>query len=112
MVDTMKTEQYDTMQGIEQAQAGLGALQDIRRMPELANISLQGYVVTRDKMQRAMPWAVRAEQGLIRVVRGDWNNQFIDECLAFPYGQHDDMVDAVSGAVEMLASGQVLYDFI
>jgi len=45
-------------------------------------------------------------------VRGDWNNQFIDECLAFPYGQHDDMVDAVSGAVEMLASGQVLYDFI
>lgn len=112
MVDTMKTEQYDTMQGIEQAQAGLGALQDIRRMPELVNVSLQGYVVTRDKMQRAMPWAVRAEQGMVRVVRGDWVAQFIDECLSFPHGQHDDMVDAVSGAVEMLASGQVLYDFI
>ena len=49
---------------------------------------------------------------MVRVVRGDWVAQFIDECLAFPHGQHDDMVDAVSGAVEMLASGQVLYDFI
>jgi predicted phage terminase large subunit-like protein len=55
---------------------------------------------------------VRAEQGLIRVVAGDWVSQFIDECLSFPNGQHDDMVDAVSGAVEMLATGQVLYDFI
>jgi predicted phage terminase large subunit-like protein len=112
MLNTMRNEQYDTMQGIEQAQAGLGALQDLRRMPELANVSLQGYVVTKDKLQRAMPWAVRAEQGMVRVVRGEWVNQFIDECLAFPYGDHDDMVDAVSGAVEMLANGQVLYDFI
>lgn len=112
MVTVMKQEQYDTMQGIEQAQAGLGALQDLRRMPEMANVSLQGYVVTRDKLQRAMPWAVRAEQGMVRIVRGEWVPQFIDECLAFPYGDHDDMVDAVSGAVEMLANGQVLYDFI
>lgn len=112
MVETMRAEQYDTQQGIEQAQAGLGALQDIRRLPELVNVSLQGYVVTRDKLQRATPWAVRAEQGLLRVVRGEWVNQFIDECVAFPNGDHDDMVDAVSGAVEMIASGIVLYDFL
>jgi predicted phage terminase large subunit-like protein len=40
----------------------------------------------------------RAESGLVRIVAGEWVRQFIDEATAFPHGEHDDMVDAVSGA--------------
>jgi phage terminase large subunit-like protein len=37
----------------------------------------------------------------VRVVRGDWNKDFLDELQNFPNGQHDDQVDAVSVAWEM-----------
>jgi phage terminase large subunit-like protein len=35
-------------------------------------------------------------------VRGHWNEEYLDEAEVFPYGEHDDQVDSVSGAVEVL----------
>jgi len=35
-------------------------------------------------------------------VRAPWNDEFIAESVAFPRGRHDDQVDGVSGAVQML----------
>ena len=49
------------------------------------------------KEQRAMPLSALAEAGNLRLVRGRWNREFIDEFTAFPHGEHDDQVDAVSG---------------
>ncbi len=40
----------------------------------------------------------------MKLVRGPWINDFLDEAEIFPNGAHDDQVDAVSGAFEMLAS--------
>lgn len=112
MIQTMRAEHYDTVQGIEEALHGLAAIQELQRLPELAHISLTGYRVREDKVQRANNWAPKAEQGMIRIVSGEWSSQFIDECSVFPHGQHDDMVDAVSGAVQMIGQGAVLYDFL
>jgi predicted phage terminase large subunit-like protein len=112
MIDVMRSEADDTTQGVEEALHGLAGLQELRRMQELAHVTLVGYHVSKDKMHRAMPWAARAEQNMIRVVRGEWCQQFIDESVSFPYGTHDDMVDAVSGANAMLGDGSVMYDFM
>ena len=36
-------------------------------------------------------------------MNGLWQTDFLDELEAFPYGEHDDQVDASSGAFEKLA---------
>jgi len=41
---------------------------------------------------------------LVYMVRATWNDGFVAECLGFPRGAHDDQVDGVSGAVQMLPS--------
>jgi len=51
---------------------------------------------------RANPVSSQAEAGNVKLVRGKWINDFLDEAELFPYGAHDDQVDAVSGAFEML----------
>jgi predicted phage terminase large subunit-like protein len=38
------------------------------------------------------------------LVRGDWINAFLDEAEAFPEGEHDDQIDACSGAINILNS--------
>jgi hypothetical protein len=55
-----------------------------------------------NKEVRAQVWASRIEDGLVAMAAAPWNEVFIDEALAFPRGAHDDQVDAVSGAVQML----------
>lgn len=57
----------------------------------------KGIKSTGDKPTRAEPFASAAENGNVYLVRGDWNRAFIDECLSFPNGAHEDQVDAVSG---------------
>lgn len=50
----------------------------------------------RDKVIRAIGWISLAEQGKLFLVRGDWNDAFINELRTFPSGDHDDQIDAVS----------------
>ena len=68
---------------------------------------LQGYVVhalpeTGDKVTRAGPISAQAAAGNIRLVRGRWNAEFVRELEEFPEGNHDDQVDALSGAYSRL----------
>jgi predicted phage terminase large subunit-like protein len=110
MIETMRSE-TDTIHGIEKAQHGLAATQELRRVPELADVSFRGIDVKGDKGQRAMPWAARAEQGGVRIVAGAWARDFLDEVVAFPSAPHDDYVDAASGAVAMVAKPSFEWSF-
>ena len=110
MVDTMRRE-TDTTHGIEKAQHGLAATQELRRIPEIADVSFKGIDVKGDKVQRAMPWAARAEAGAVVVVNGAWVRDFLDEVVAFPSAPHDDYVDAASGAVAMISKPRVEWSF-
>lgn len=44
--------------------------------------------------------------GDVTLVDGAWNATFVNECAAFPNGQHDDQVDACSQALAKLMFGQ------
>lgn len=71
---------------------------------------LAGYPVkvvppTGDKVTRATPAAVQAEAGNVRLLRGPWNEAFMDELCTFPAAAHDDQVDAFADAVSELALG-------
>lgn len=106
MKENMLGEVRNTSHVVEEALHGIAALQELRRDPALHGIPLYGYRVDRDKVQRAMAWASRAEAGKVRLVRGEWVNAFLDEVCSFPLATHDDQVDAVSGAVATYQTAQ------
>lgn len=71
--------------------------------------ALAGYGVrvaraTADKETRARPASAQAEHGNIKLLRGKWNEDFLAEIESFPLGEHDDQVDALSGAVAALTN--------
>lgn len=60
---------------------------------------------TGSKEQRARPAAAQAEPGNISLLRGSWNEEFMDEICAFPNSPNDDQVDAFADAFNQLALG-------
>lgn len=63
-----------------------------------------------DKITRASPLSAQAEAGNVKLLEGDWNQDFLDELSKFPLGKHDDQVDAASGAYYALNSPGVDYE--
>lgn len=68
----------------------------------LAGWTVRTKPVTGDKTVRAAPASAQAEAGNIDVVRGPWNEEFFAELENFPTGAHDDIVDALSDAIDEL----------
>jgi predicted phage terminase large subunit-like protein len=66
------------------------------------------------KVQRFLPFASMCEAGLVRIVRGDWNDDYLTELETFTgeRGQHDDQVDATSDAFNQLCKQAVLPTFV
>jgi predicted phage terminase large subunit-like protein len=70
---------------------------------------LSGYVFksapeTGDKVTRQEPFSAQCEAGNVSIVRGHWNEPFLQTLEAFPDpGVHDDDVDAAAGAFTYLA---------
>lgn len=71
---------------------------------DLAGYSVYAVPATGSKEVRAQPLAAQAEAGNIRIVRGPWNEAFIDELCAFPFGKFKDQVDAASHGFNWLAT--------
>ena len=59
-----------------------------------------------NKEIRARPLAVSINAGNCEMIEGPWNASFREELRAFPFGRHDDMVDAASRAFMVLTSGR------
>lgn len=59
--------------------------------------------VTGNKELRAGPMAAAMECGNLWFLRAPWNRELESELLEFPLGEHDDQVDACSGAFRTLA---------
>jgi predicted phage terminase large subunit-like protein len=59
---------------------------------------LKGIKSSADKVTRARPFAAACEREDVVLVRGAWNEAFIEELCKFPNGAKDDQVDAASGA--------------
>jgi predicted phage terminase large subunit-like protein len=71
-------------------------------------IHVENINVSRDKLSRASALEPIFEAGNVYLLEGEWNQMFIDECAAFPNGDHDDMVDALICCWEMLKGGELM----
>ena len=95
-------EERDTEHGIEEALHGQAFVQELWREEKLSAAAFRGIRAKGDKYTRALSWANRAEAGKIVLVRGPWIDAFLDEIAHFPSSAHDDQIDAVSLAVQMI----------
>lgn len=68
----------------------------------LAGFSVMTERSTSNKQERADPFSSQVNAGNVKLVRGDWNKTFIEELRQFPFGKHDDQVDATSLAFNQL----------
>jgi predicted phage terminase large subunit-like protein len=99
---TASVDGVDTKIVMEQEPGGSGKMVIDHYAILLKGYSFHGVLSTKAKEIRAGPSSAAAENGLVKLVRGDWNTAFLDELEAFPEGAHDDIVDAFSGAFNVL----------
>lgn len=75
----------------------------------LAGYNVTAKPVTGDKEVRAKPFASQVQAGNVKVVRGDWNEDFFREAEGFPLAAHDDIVDAASDAFDELNQAEFVF---
>jgi predicted phage terminase large subunit-like protein len=90
---------------IPQDPAQAGKFQVRYYTTQLAGWMIHAEQETGDKVTRADPFSSQAEVGNVKLVKGDWNDTFLDELCMFPGGAHDDQVDAATGGFRALTSG-------
>jgi len=90
--------------GIEQEPGSAGKITGVNFVKMLAGYPVRLVRHTGDKLTRAMPFLAQAEHGAVKLIRGKWNDPFLDEVADFPVGVHDDQIDAAAGAFQMLTS--------
>ncbi len=101
-IDKTRCKQYDIELEQEPGSGG-------KESAEYSVRQLAGYNVhvnlpnTGDKTFRARPMAIQAEAKNIKIVAGPWNKKFLDELTGFPFGAHDDQVDAAVYAFNRMA---------
>jgi predicted phage terminase large subunit-like protein len=98
MMDTINVQVW-----IEQEPGAAGkALIDYYKTKVLPTFMLSGANASGSKVVKATPFANKVGQGQVKMMAGPWNSVFLEELEAFPLGEHDDQVDAVSGAINHL----------
>ena len=80
--------------------------ENARLIAMLAGLDAKGLPSRGDKIVRAKPLAAQCEVGNVKLLRGPWNETWLNHMHAFPDGAHDDLCDAGSIAFNELAGGR------
>jgi len=97
----------DVVVWIEQEPGSGGKESAEATIRNLAGFSVYSERPTGDKVHRADPYSVQVNNGNVMLMRGDWNNEFIDEHRYFPYSRFMDQVDAAAGAMNKLTKRRI-----
>ena len=88
---------------VEAKASGMPLTQELRNM----GIPVMNYSPSRgnDKFARVNSVAPIVESGLVWIPDTRWGEEVIEECAAFPAGEHDDYVDTVTQALRRFREG-------
>jgi predicted phage terminase large subunit-like protein len=96
-------EQEVRLSGVETNGFQLSSFQELIREKRLKHIAFYPVQVSSDKLSRSLLVSARASNRKLFYARGaSWAEYMITEFVNFPAFRHDDVVDAVCGAVELL----------
>lgn len=107
IIECARLDGHNVIIGLEQVGQTKGFVDDLLRTPELLGYTIKGITPWADKLNRALPWIARAENGRMNIANGGWYKAFEDECLQFTADnkhKHDDQIDAVSGSYMILTN--------
>jgi predicted phage terminase large subunit-like protein len=94
----------------EEKSSGIQIIQELKRATNWNVLNLKDN--GKDKIQRVMAIQPTLESKRVILVEDDtWNETFLSECAAFPFGVHDDLVDCLSYATSefLLQSGVTVF---
>lgn len=95
---------------VEQAASGLSIIQQLR---STTNLNIVGIPKPKDdKVTRAHSITAKLEGRRVKLVKGGYIDNFINQLCAFPLGKHDDMVDTLIHAVTQLLIESETPDFM
>lgn len=97
---------------IEPKASGVSVVQTLQNTTAL-NV-FEWEMITGDKVERVNSILPFLEAKKVFLIRGPWTDDFIDECLVFPNGKHDEAVDClvmacVNAFVRKKESGYTFY---
>lgn len=86
--------------------AGKAVFEDLAK--NLAGYKFKKCKTTKSKVERFEPFSAAAEAGLVKIVKADWNDEYIKELESFTGDGkgHDDQVDATSDAFNNLSKAK------
>ena len=66
---------------------------------------------SKDKVARVADISASLESGRVSLLKGNWNEEFINQLVRFPSAKHDDMVDCLVMAItkNMWSNSKILY---
>lgn len=79
---------------VEPKASGKSLVQTLRRETNL-NIK-EGVPPSKDKISRVKDTSPVMESGRVKLIRGNWNNAFLDQITMFPNAKHDEYVDCLT----------------
>lgn len=95
----------------QQDPGSAGVLEAEHFIRSLGGYDVQSVTISKDKITRAKPVSAQVEAGNIMVLRAPWNDEFFNELENFPSeNSHDDIVDTLSGAFNILQESPSLAD--
>lgn len=104
ILQTAETDGREVEIGIEQDPGQAGVAEAAAYLRLLRAFVVRAHPVSQKKLTRFKPFSAQAEAGNVRIVRGQWNEDYLSELEAFDDPNwHDDQVDATSGAYNALA---------
>lgn len=94
---------------VEPKASGKSIVQQLRSETQLSIIELP--IVNDSKSARLNSIAPKLESKRVKLVKGNWNENFIYEVTTFPNGKHDDQLDCLMYAVDhfLKESGKIYY---
>lgn len=94
---------------IEAKATGTSLQQELRRVGvPVTMYSPGGRRSGQDKVSRANSIAPVLESGMVWAPDTDWAEELVEECAAFPNGDHDDLVDSTTQALARFRQGNFI----
>lgn len=108
IINTAQKDGRDVSILVESNGTQMAMIQDLRNDERLSGYNIIGVAPQHGKVRRHMPTASLMSNGKVSILRGEWNEDLLDEWAGFSFNdshEHDDQIDAIQQGYDNLLKG-------